>query len=179
MNKLSLTTTSAGHLTFMPQELRDDIYNLLLRAGSLEFLRTSRQIHDEAKERLFHEAVFRVKMGFSDGRVNSFPTNWKNFERFHFRIFFGVWPSYPPMSGLFDRFTDLDGTSLKRQCLVSLEFGYNNTGPPDYSYDYPASLLEELGRLNTFASVAEEFLCDGVYEPWCKDPYGISYEDPI
>ena len=68
-----LTTIPAGHILSIPRELRDEIYAPLLRAGSLVILRTCKQIHDEAKEGLFHHAKCRVKTGFPDGRTTSSP----------------------------------------------------------------------------------------------------------
>ena len=159
-NKLSPPPLPEGHLLSLPRELRDDIFAPLLRAGSVAILRTSKQIHDEAKDCLFHEAVFRVKLGFTDGRVNSFPTNWKGFERFHFRIFLGTANTLPqqPTFRLFDRFTDLDGTNLKRECLVSIEYGNNFA---DWGFGrpgHPTSLCEKLACLNTFTTVVVEFV---------------------
>lgn len=160
-NKLSSTPVPEGHLLSLPRELRDDIYAPLLRAGSVAILRTSKQIHDEAKELLIQEAVFRVKMGLTGGRVNSFPTNWKTIERFHFRIYLGGATTLPqqPTFRLFDRFTDLDGTNLKRECLVSIEYG--NGSIADWGFDRPdcpPSLCEKLACLNTFATVVVEFV---------------------
>ena len=171
-NKLSSITNPEGHLLSLPRELRDDIFVPLLRAGSVAILRTSKQIHDEAKEHLIHEATFRVKMGFTGGRVNSFPTNWKDFERFHFRIFLGTPNTLPqqPTFRLFDRFTDLDGTNLKRECFVSIEYGDNfadsGFGRPGHNFadwgfgrpGHPTSLCEKLACLNTFTTVVVEFV---------------------
>ena len=152
-NKFTSTTVPEGHLLSLPRELRDDIFTPLLRAGSVAILRTSKQCYDEAKERLIHEATFRVKMGFTGGRVNSFLTNWKNFERYHFRIFLGAANTLPqqPTFRLFDRFTDLDGANLKRECLVSIDWGFDRPV-------YPSSLCEKLACLNTFATVVVEFV---------------------
>lgn len=160
VNKLSLTTTPASPLLSLPRELRDEIFAPLLRAGSVAILRTSKQIHDEAKERLFHEAVFRVKVGFTGGRVNSFPTNWKKVESFHFRIFIGPGSTLRvrPTFRLFDRFADLDGTNLKRECLISIEYKHYK-GPAFISLDhYPSSLSSKLMCLSTFTTVALEFV---------------------
>ena len=179
ISELSLTSTPETSLLSLSRELRDEIYGYLLRAGSLEFLRTSRQIHDEAKERLFHEAVFRVKVGFTGGRVNNFPTNWRKFERFHFHIFLGLGTSLPLHATfrLFDRFTDLDGTSLKRQCLVSIQYDYDDPSTPNYLHGYPYSLSEKLGCLKNFASVVVEFVDDGLWEPWRTGPHPESHEN--
>ena len=160
VNKLSLTTIPAGSLLSLPRELRDDIFAPLLRAGSVAILRTSKQIHDEAKERLFHEAVFRVKVGFAGGRVNSFPTNWKKFESFHFRIFVGPGSTLrsQPTFRLFDRFADLDGTNLKRECLISIEYEHYKGRGFISLHHYPSSLSSKLTYLSTFTTVALEFV---------------------
>ena len=160
VSKLSLTSTPASPLLSLPRELRDDIFAPLLRAGSVAILRTSKQIHDEAKERLFREAVFRVKVGFAGGRVNSFPTNWKKFESFHFRIFIGPGSTllFRPTFRLFDRFADLDGSNLKRECLISIEHEhYKGRGFISLNH-YPSSLSSKLTRLSTFTTVALEFV---------------------
>ena len=185
MNKLSLTTTPEGHLLSLPRELRDDIFVPLLRAGNVAILRTSKQIHDEAKELLFHEATFRVKVGFAGGPVNSFPINWKSIERFHFRIYVGTGNTllFQPTFRLFDHFTDLDGTSRKRECLISIEYDHDNVRWDFAQRKYPASLSGKLACLNTFTTVVVKFVCqcgDGsasafwrnhsaeIFAPWYK-----------
>ncbi|KAM0806114.1 hypothetical protein BDR22DRAFT_827794 [Usnea florida] len=172
MNKDSLTTMPAGHIFSLPRELRDDIYIPLLRAGSVAILRASKQIHDEAKEHLFHEATFRVKMGFACGRINSFPTNWKEIETYHFRINVGFGNTLPvqPTFRLFDRFTDLDGTKARRECLVSIEYDHDPTALDDgsgfFQPAYPSSLCDKLTCLKTFTTVAVEFVPNGSWEAW-------------
>ena len=170
-NKSSLTTTPQSPLLSLPRELRDDIFAPLLRAGSVAILRTSKQIHDEARERLFHEAVFRVKVGFAGGRVNSFPTNWKKFESFHFRIFVGTGSTLPapPTFRLFDRFADLDGTNLKRECLISIEYEHYNGWGCLCQYEYPLSLSGKIASLITFTTVVVEFVPKGTWEQWQRE----------
>ena len=161
INELSLTSTPEASLLSLPRELRDEIFGYLLRAGSLEFLRTSTQIHDEAKEQWFHEAVFRVKMGFTGGRVNSFLKNWRKIERFHFHIFLGPGTSLPPRATFrrFDRFAHLDGMSLKRECLISIECNYHLADRRLHSHERLSYLYEKLACLKTFTTVVVEFVC--------------------
>lgn len=101
----------ASRLLSLPREIRDEIVKHLLRAGNLAILRTSRQLYQESRERLYHEGIFRFKMGFPDadwrGSIppseyirtldlpdecfqNLFlPGEWIYFQSLHLRIFVG------------------------------------------------------------------------------------------
>ena len=178
LSDTSLTTTPDSHLLSLPRELRDQIYAYLLRAGSVAIMRTSKQIHEEVKERLFHDAVFRVKVGFADGRVSSFPTVWKNIESFHFHIFVGsgnAFP-YPPTFRLFDRFANLDEIHLKRECLITIQcrpFDHRSTNGRDA---YLLSLSEKIACLNTFTTVTVA-LVPNASELWANVSKPLSAAD--
>ena len=80
---VSLTLLTISH------EMRDEIFGYLLRVGSLEFLRTSRQIHDEAQERLIYEAVFLLRIGGEYRYRGMFPADLELIQNYRFRVSFG------------------------------------------------------------------------------------------
>ena len=127
-----------------------EIYNLLLRLpASPSILRTSKQIHDEGKERLFQEAIFRVK---------TFPANRKQFEILPFQQLRPDWeyasvsahvPSRAPPSHTI--------SSLKRECLISIHYGRLDSSTNQWlnttQRTYPFSLNEKIACLTTFTTM--------------------------
>ena len=89
LNQLSITSNPQRGLLSISRELRDEIFGYLLRAGSLEFLRASRQIHDEAQERLLHDAVFLLRLGGESRCRGMFAPNLELIQNYRFTVFFG------------------------------------------------------------------------------------------
>ena len=133
----SHTKTSTSRLLSLPREIRDKIFAHLLKAGDLAILRTSKQICHEGSERLYREGVFRLSVGISGPRHlrdgsrdsdfahSSFIAKWKDFQKFHFRIYFR------PMTLLYrgvdfwhlNEFSHFDETHPKRECLITVDYG--------------------------------------------------------
>ena len=73
-------------LLTISREVRDEIFAYLLRAGSLAILSTCKQVHDELEDRLFQEAVFRVKIG--EDFNYAFPANLDSIQNYSFALSF-------------------------------------------------------------------------------------------
>lgn len=133
----SLTEVPPSTLLSLPREIRDNILVHLLQAGDLAILRTSRQIYQESKERLYREGIFRFKIGFpSDDSGSLLPNEWIMFRSLHFHIFVGHTgrKDMPVTTRM-----QLDGLELldetypeviypKRECRILFDFGAVDPG---------------------------------------------------
>ena len=110
-----------------PRELRDETYGYPLRCGDLAILRTSKHVGHEARERLHREGVFRIKMGFPDDGDEdfSFQQKWEYLQNFHFRLYLEPGRrsklDYCRLFGQLWRFARHNESSLKRECLITIE----------------------------------------------------------
>ena len=128
LSNFSLTEIPTSNLLSLPREIRDDIVAHLLRAGDLAILRTSRQLYQESRERLYCEGVFRFKMGFPDSYSGTLlPDEWIKFHDLHLHIFVGRADKEDmPIAARMQ----LDGLRLdpeviypKRECRIVFDFG--------------------------------------------------------
>lgn len=158
------TKTPTSPLLAIPRELRDEIYAPLLRSGDLAILRTSKQIYHEARERLYREGVFRIKIGFPDDdtRDLSFQQLWEFFHNFHFRLCFG--PESTPYDDcrLFRQIKVLallkNFSCLKRECLITIENKSSTPQAPVCHEVYEMKeLFAEMARITTCIKVIGVF----------------------
>ena len=123
VSNLSVTKMSSSHLLSLPRETRDEVIAHLLRAGDLAILRTSKQVYHEARERLYHEGVFRCKMGFYD-TGSSLPKDWMSFRNFYFHMFVGPGTSVSSFAFLRPGYLELlPEATLRRECRILFDFG--------------------------------------------------------
>ena len=124
-----LTQTSHftnSSLMSLPREIRDEICAYLLNAGDLSILRTSKHLSHEAKERLYREGVYRVKLGGeSGGDVGSFlPKELGRIHNYEIRAYFGP-GCYLDIRHFFRDFKHFAGhgeTHSRRECYVIIEY---------------------------------------------------------
>lgn len=164
----------------LPREIRDEICAYLLRAGDLAILRTSKQLGHEAKERLYREGVCRMKIGFPNGgaRGSFFPQKWKNFQNFHFRIFYGPGSklAFCPVICQLERFANLNEAYLKNECLIAIEYcSCDPRGLTRYKAFRMNGLVAGIKRLTTFKTIVV-MLVSKPYETWCGMAHSV-YEN--
>ncbi len=173
VSNLTHTKIPTTSLLSIPREIRDKIFAPLLHAGDLAILRTSIQIHHEAKERLYREGVFRIKMGFPDcrGGDSPFPETWKQFQNFHVRIYAGSSNRLSTYinSPRLDSFANLDEINRKRECLITVE----ERDPLEYRPMLWIILPQEMACLKTVASVVVMFMPNQP-ELWRFDSAGVN-----
>ena len=128
--------TETIHLTnsplmSLPREIRDKIYAYLLRAGDLSIMRTSKQLSHEAKESLYREGVYRVKLGFeSGGDVGSFlRKELGKIQNYDIRVNFGhgCFLDSHDFFRIFKHFAGHAETHSRLECHVRIE--YDPFGP--------------------------------------------------
>lgn len=167
-NYTSHTEIAISPLLSIPRELRDEIYGYLLRCGDLAILRTSKQVGHEAKERLHREGVFRIKMrSLDDGDGDAFSQqNWESLQNFHVRLYIEpgrVNRAYSPMyRQLFD-FARHNESSLKRECLITIE---DTTSMPRTPICHGVYKIQEL-----FAEIARLAVCMRLIEIYTPKPF--------
>lgn len=148
-------------------KFRDDICAYLLSAGDLAIMRTSKQIHHEARECLYREGAYRINIGLSiDSDGNPCPwKEWKSCQNLHFRIFFGPGstlarrlPAFRPRFWQFGLFDETYGTDRKRKCLVTIEYETYDPWAPFRAYLFSVEdLLEQMSHLTSFTTVVVMF----------------------
>ena len=163
LRKLYPIEVPASKLLSLPREIRDDIVAYLLRAGDLAILRTSRQLYQESRERLFREGIFRFKLGFPDDDYPSIllPNEWILFQSLHFHIFVGrpdieiKWlTSYRQLDDLqILDLTDLKVIYPKLECRIVFDFGTTDLEPganlDTRKMRFVLALLEPLAAFTT------------------------------
>ena len=153
-------------LLSLPREIRDDIYAYILRAGDLSILRTSKQLGQEARERLYREGVCRIKMGFPNGgnEYDVFPPELKPCQNFHFRLCFGpetmlafcFWmEEFCSWFSQFELLTGLNKTDLKRECFIIIEYcTFDPMAPLCFHVSNEREgVFDQIASLGTFATV--------------------------
>lgn len=158
VGNLNYTKSPISPLISLPCEIRDNICAYLLRAGDLAILRTSKQLSHEAGERLYREGILRIKVGFPIGETGDscLPGEWRHIQKFHFRIYFGPQSmlAFVPVIWQLRYFANLYRTSLKRECLITIEYGASDPFSPIRHEAYRlGGILEDIACLTVFTTV--------------------------
>ena len=84
---------SCGFLS-IARELRDMIYSELIASGNIAILRVSKQVHDEAKDRLYKQGICRLRFCYNDSSdrvdaLNPPDSPLDDVQNFNLKIYMG------------------------------------------------------------------------------------------